>query len=154
MRGAFLLELAKRNRWVLERTLADLTHEQSLLRLVEGGSHLNWLVAHLVAGRDHMLDELGAKRVRPREVDDAYDYGSTPPTGEEARPFEEHVADLGRTFERLEAALERATEEELAAPLGNGTLADRLQFRLWHEAYHAGQTTLYRAKAGLESPIG
>jgi len=151
-----LIHLAKLNHSLLTRNLEGMTDEQALVTLFEGGNHLNWLVAHLVAGRDRMLATLGAERVRSEEVDDGFDYGSTPPSADDAWPLERHLADFLTAHERLLAALEGLTAEQLEQPYesGNGTLGYQLNFMLWHEAYHVGQATLYRRKAGLKSPIG
>lgn len=152
--AAPLIQLAKLNHSLLTRNLEGLTDEQALVTLFDGGNHLNWLVAHLVAARDAMLKALGAERVRSEEVDKGFDYGSSAPTPEEAWPLEQHLADYLTAHDRLLAALEAATDEQLAQPSDNGTLGYELNFMLWHEAYHVGQATLYRRKAGLKSPIG
>lgn len=151
-----LIQLAKLNHSLLTRNLEGLTHEQALVTLYGGGSHLNWLVAHLVAGRDRMLEALGAERVRSAEVDKGFDYGSTPPSADEAWPLNQHRVDFLTAHERLLPALEGATADQLAQPFdsNNCTLGYQLNFMLWHEAYHVGQATLYRRKAGLKSPIG
>ena len=149
-----LLHLAKLNHSLLTRNADGLTDEQALMTLFEGGNHFNWLVAHLVTSRDDMLDVLGAERVRAKEVDDRFDYGKPPPSRGEAMPLEEHVTDYLTAHERLMAALEALTPEELVRPREKHTLEHELTFMLWHEAYHVGQATLYRRKAGLKSPIG
>lgn len=154
MNSEALVVLAKRNHALLLKDVDGISDEQALVPLFEGGSHLNWLVAHLVAGRDHMLTALGEERVRAKEVSDAYDYGSTPPTKEEALPFAQHVQALVASNERLVAALQAATPEQLSQPHKKGTVGQHLEFMLWHEAYHTGQATLYRRAAGLKSPIG
>ena len=154
--SAPLRQLAKLNHSLLTRNLEGLTDEQALVTLFDGGNHLNWVVAHLVAARDAMLVALGAERVRSEEVDAVFDYGSTAPTPGEAWPLAQHVADYLTAHDRLLAALEGLTDEQLAQPYdsSNGTLGYQLNFMLWHEAYHVGQATLYRRKAGLKSPIG
>ncbi len=152
--NAPLIQLAKLNHSLLTRNLEGLTNEQALVTLFEGGNHLNWLVAHLVAARDDMLATLGAERVRSADVDNAFDFGSKPPSPEEAWPLAQHLADYLTAHDRLLAALEAATDEQLAQPRGDNTLGYELNFMLWHEAYHVGQATLYRRKAGLKSPIG
>lgn len=149
-----LLHLAKLNHSLLTRNAEGLTDEQALMTLFEGGNHFNWLVAHLVTSRDDMLDVLGAERVRAKEIDDRFDYGQPPPSPEEAMPLEEHVTAYLTAHDRLKAALEAHTAEELVRPREKHTLDHELTFMLWHEAYHVGQATLYRRRAGLKSPIG
>lgn len=149
-----LLHMAKRNHSLLTRNAEGLTDEQALTTLFEGGNHFNWLVAHLVTSRDDMLDVLGVERVRAKEIDDRFDYGKRPPSSEEAMPLKDHVEDYLTAHERLLAALEALTPEELVRPREKHTLEYQLTFMLWHEAYHVGQSMLYRRKAGLASPIG
>ena len=152
--NAQLIHLAKLNHSLLTRNVEGLTDEQALVTLFEGGNHMNWLVAHLVTSRDDMLVALGAQRVRSKEVDDSFDFGRPPPTPEEAWPLQQHVADYLTAHERLLAALAAVTDDELEQPYEERTLGYQLNFMLWHEAYHVGQATLYRRKAGLKSPIG
>src|SRR5690606_32167120 len=140
VKNAQLIQLAKLNHSILTRNLEGVTHEQALQTLMEGGNHLNWLVAHLVAGRDRMLEALGAERVRTAEVDETFDYGSTVPAPEEAWPLSQHVEAFLATHERLLAALEAASNEQLEQPYGSSTLGQQLNFMLWHEAYHVGQS--------------
>jgi uncharacterized damage-inducible protein DinB len=146
--------MAKLNHSLLTRNVEGLSDEQALVTLVQGGNHMNWLVAHLVTSRDEMLEVLGAERVRTKEVDDRFDFGKPPPSPEEALPLDQLVADYQTTQDRLLAALEPLTAEQLAQPHGKRDLEYQLTFMLWHEAYHVGQATLYRRKAGLKSPIG
>lgn len=156
MSNAPLIQLAKLNHSLLTRNVEGLSDEEALVTLFEGGNHLNWLVAHLVASRDSMLKALGAERVRSEEIDKAFSYGSTAPTPEEAWPLAQHLEDYLTAHDRLLAALSGVTAEQLAQPFDsdNGTLGYQLNFMLWHEAYHVGQATLYRRKAGHKSPIG
>lgn len=149
-----LLQVVNRNHGLLNKLVDGISDEQALRTVVDGGSHLNWVVAHLVASRDEMLEALGHERVRPKEVDTAFDYGSSAPTADNAQPFSQHMADYQKAHERLVAALESATDDKLAEPYGRSTVAGTLEFALWHETYHVGQVTLYRRLAGFKSPIG
>ncbi len=149
-----LLKVANRNHGLVNKLVDGLSDEQALLTIVDGGSHLNWVIAHLVTSRNEMLEALGQPRVRSKAVDDAYEYGTTAPAPAAARPLAEHVADYQKAHEQLVAALEVATEDQLGAPYSRSTVDGTLEFALWHEAYHVGQLTLYRRLAGLKSPIG
>lgn len=139
---------------VVIENLNGVTDEQALMPLFEGGSHFNWLLGHIIAYRDTTLDMLGAERVRTVEEDSRYEYRSTATGSPGARPLAEQVADFGLAHERLMAALDNLTEEQLAQPHRRGTVGSRLEFVLWHEAYHSGQSILYRRAVGLSNPIG
>lgn len=154
MSNEFYVRLARRSHGLLLMDVEGVTDEQALRTLIPGGNHLNWLVAHVVAARDQLLSTLGHERVQAKEISDAHGYGSTPATKEEALPFQQHVEALVASNERLVAALQAATPEQLDQPYKKGTVRDYIERMLWHEAYHAGQATLYRRGAGLSSPIG
>ena len=89
------------------------------------------------------------------DADSRYGDGSRPTDDREPAPLETLIAALERANERLLEEIGTLTAERLEAVDERGRrLLDRLEFNLWHEAYHLGQITLYRKKAGLESPIG
>lgn len=141
---------------VLRRCLEGMSDEQALQPLFEGGGHANWLVGHLVTSMNDILELLGAERTRAKEVDDLYDYGSKAAGGHSAPPLAQQLADLDRVHALLNTALDGLSEEQLAQPSGNRnrTLQQRLEFSVWHLAYHIGQAMLYRRAVGLDSPIG
>lgn len=151
---ASLIRTLERNVSVIERNVAGIDHERSLLAVVPGGSHLNWLLGHLVASRDSILRSLDAEPIWDRETGTGYRRGSSPALAPEARPVEELIAALREAQRRLVDALERATEEDLLETQGDRTVGDWVEFLVWHETYHAGQTALYRRLAGLEGALG
>ena len=154
MRTETLKHFAKVSHDVVTENVDGLTDAQALIPLYEGGSHFNWLLGHMVAYRDGMLEMLGAERVRTAEEDKRYAYGSSPEDSTDARPLAEQVAAFRLANERLLAALDSLTEEQLAQPRGDGTVGSRLDFGLWHDAYHSGQAILYRRAVGLSNPTG
>ena len=149
-----LVRTLKRNLSVIERNVDGIDRERSVLAVVPGGSHLNWLLGHLVAARDLMLQSLDAETVWDGDTAAAYRRGSLPGPAPEARPLEELLDALRDGQRRLERALDDATEAHLDAPHGNGTVGEWVEFLAWHESYHAGQKALYRRLAGLEGVLG
>ena len=149
-----IVRTLKRNLSVIERNVDGIDQERSLLAVVPGGSHLNWLLGHLVAARDRMLHSLAADPVWEDDTAAAYRRGSSPTLAPEARPVEELLDALRDGQQRLERALDDATEQQLDAPHGQGTVGAWVEFLAWHESYHAGQTALYRRLAGLEGALG
>lgn len=125
-----LLQVVNRNHGLLNKLVDGISDDQALQAIVDGGSNLNWVIAHLVTSRNEMLHALGAERVRPKEVDDAFDYGSSAPTADTARPFAEHLGDYQTAHERLVAALGATTEEALAEPYSKSTVGGTLEFAL------------------------
>lgn len=152
LRTALADTLTRNHRIVLQLT-ADMPEAASLVSLVEDGSHMNWLVGHLVGNRDSILALLGVGRVRPEEVDEAFGYGSKP-AAEATATLAEQVRAYDLTNVPLLAAIAALTPEQLAAPASRRTVRERLEFLVWHETYHLGQLMLYRRAAGLDNPIG
>lgn len=151
---AHLERVLARNLALIERNVAGLSLEDSLRRLLPEGSHLNWLLAHLVVSRDGILRLLGAEPVWGEAERRRYGRGSSPEAGAEL-PLEALRPALEQAQERLARALAGADAQQLAAPReGGGTVGDFVEFLVWHECYHMGQLTLYRRLAGLESPVG
>lgn len=139
----------QRNRGLVVRGVRDVPDEAALRPTREGGSHLNWLVGHLVFCRDEILRALGEEGVWAEDAKERYGWGSSPASPEEARPLEELAGALDATQERLDAALAAATPERLAAERGRSTVGAWVAFMVWHDTYHTGQVALYRQLAGL-----
>ena len=156
-----LLEIAERNYRTLQRQIGGLTHEQSLLQPPFRGNCLNWVVGHLVTSRERMLLLVDAEPVWTPEQRTRYERGSEPVTdGKDAFHFEQIVADLGRAHERLVNRLQTITAGELNArkvpynlPADPEPVWDWLQFLLWHETYHIGNTELLRQLAGTNDKV-
>ncbi len=144
--------LTRNHRMVLQLT-ADMPEAAALQPLVEDGSHMNWLVGHLVSNRDSILALLGEDRVRPAETDEAFGYGSKP-TAEATATLAEQLRAYELANVPLLEAIAALTPEQLAAPAGRRSVRERLEFLVWHETYHLGQLMLYRRAAGLDNPIG
>jgi hypothetical protein len=123
---------------------------------------MNWVGGHLVTSRCHLLELVGheapawddAKRERYRR-------GSAPLTNpSEAAPWDEVVAALDDSQERLRAALAALTPEQLLSPLPEDknpfqvdNLAEMLGTFAFHEAYHVGQLGVIRRNYGMDGAI-
>ena len=143
-----------RNVGVIARNVEGIDLERSLLTAWPEGSHLNWLLGHLVTSRDGMLRLLGAEGVWDRDTATAYRRGSVPALAPAARPVEELLAALRKSQGLLEEVLDTTEEAALSAESGDRTVGERIEFLVWHETYHVGQTAIYRRLAGLPSAIG
>lgn len=143
---------------VLKNNLDGITHEQSLLQPQGGGNCLNWVLGHIVATRDIALQLLKQEPVWSKEEAASYRRGSPPiRDAAQAQPLDKIFADLGRSQDRLAAALAQATESQLSAPAPDRsvgeTVGDTLFVLHMHDAYHAGQTGLLRRMAGHQGAI-
>ncbi|MBL8165289.1 MAG: DinB family protein [Anaerolineae bacterium] len=152
-----LITTAERNFGVLKREVEGLTHADSLVQPPFRGNCLNWVVGHVTQSRDKMLQALGEASVWTAEQIDRYERESEPITADMPGviPFEQMMADLAITQERLLGALKRCEQTTLdtRAPevikgLPEWSIGETLAFLLWHETYHVGQTNLLRQVAG------
>jgi uncharacterized damage-inducible protein DinB len=156
-----LASVAGRNYGVIQRQVVGLTHADSLLQLPFRGNCLNWVLGHITQSRDKMLQLVDAESVWTAEQIARYERGSEPVlNGEDALPFEKILADFGTAHERLTTRLETITADELAAPskrvglnVSDMTVEEFLQFLLWHETYHVGQTEILRQLAGTNDKV-
>lgn len=151
-----LLAMLDRNVNVIRMNSADITQADSLLTVAEGGSNLNWLLGHLVSTRDDILRMLGSETVWDEQHDEKYQRGSELPAVAEVDQINNLLLALDRSQELLAVALSATTPAQLAEPSGmrGQDKLGTLQFQVWHDTYHTGQTAVYRRVAGLEGTMG
>jgi uncharacterized damage-inducible protein DinB len=143
----------ERNLKVLEQSADGVDEAGARVQVVPGGSHFHWLLAHLVASRDGLLDRIGGERVWTADAAKAFGRGSAPSVPEGAT-LGDHLGRLRAQQARLDALLPTFDEAALAREAGRMTVGGWIEFLAWHESYHVGQATLYRRAAGLPSAIG
>jgi hypothetical protein len=149
-----IIRYFKLNHQVLQMQVKGLTHEDSLLTLPFRANCLNWVLGHIVAYRDRSLVLLGVEPVWDDAQAAAYNRESDPLEASAAHPLEQIMADLAVSQERLIAALAGLTAEDLERVVDDDqTLAQRLTFAYWHEAYHTGQTEILRQLTGVDDKI-
>ncbi len=149
-----IIRYFKLNQQVLQMQVKGLTHEESLLTPPFRANCLNWVLGHIVAYRGVSLTLLGAEPVWDDDQAAAYNRESEPLKASDAQPLEQIMADLEVTQERLVTALAGLTAEDLERVVDDDrTLAQRLTFAYWHEAYHTGQSELLRQLAGADDKI-
>ena len=141
------------NHQVLHMQAKGLTHEDSLLTPPFRANCFNWVLGHIVVYRDRALALLGGEPVWSDEQAAPYNRESEPLRAQQAFPLARILADLDLTQERLASALAQLTPEELERVVDDRTLAQRLTFAYWHEAYHAGQTELLRQLSGVDDKV-
>jgi uncharacterized damage-inducible protein DinB len=135
-----------------------LSHKDSLLQPPLRGNCLNWVLGHILEGRNTALTLLGESPFWDKEIVSRYGRGSEAITqGERALPLEKLLEDLDRTQERIAAALTRTTPEVLATVVpyrgSQRPLGQALASQHWHETYHTGQLELLRQLAGTDDAI-
>ena len=147
--------------YVLQKNTNELTHEDSLSQPQPGGNCLNWVMGHIMASRNGLLELLGEEPIWTKEQTDRYQRGGKPVTdGSDAVSFDQMKKDLDASQERIMNGLKRFDPERLGepapwSPVGNEneTYGSLLAGILFHEAYHAGQTGVLRRVMGKEGAI-
>jgi uncharacterized damage-inducible protein DinB len=147
--------------YVLEKNLAGISHQESLLNPQPGGSCLNWVLGHLTRSRNQALRLLGQKPLFANEEFDSYDdNGGKPFRRETALQFDELKRRYQALQEPLVTGLNGMSAEAMdrpapVSPTGNPneTVGSLLAALAFHEAYHAGQTGILRRVVGREGVI-
>ncbi len=159
--AATLIEMLDRNFGVIQAQVAGVTHEESLIQPPFNANCLNWVMGHIVQNRNKMLHLISQPTVWSHEQTARYEMGSAPvKDGHDALPFERMVADLSVCHQRLIPALERLSLADLDA-VGNVVIAElshasigwMMNYLIWHETYHVGQTDILRQAAGKNDKI-
>ena len=142
---------------VVKQQTDGLSHEDSLLQLPFRGNCLNWILGHLIISRDSILKALGETVVWSEEIAAPYLRDSDAITAENtqlAQPLEKILADMDLSNQRLMAAFERITPEDLAVPRSERSSVGKwIAFLQFHESYHVGQTELLRQLAGKNDKV-
>ena len=143
----------KLNQQVLRMQAKGLTHEDSLLTPPFRANCLNWVLGHVIVYRGQVLVLLGDEPLWDVEQAAPYNRESEPLQAQDAVQLDQIIADLKVSQRRLAAALADLTAEDLERPVDDRTLAQRLTFAYWHEAYHTGQTELLRQLTGVDDKV-
>jgi hypothetical protein len=137
------------NTWLIHQLIDGLTHSESLLQLPFRGNCLNWVLGHIVAGRNAALELLDAEPVWTEETQARYKSGSAPVREDgDGLPLEDLVQELDETEVRIKDALRRYSDQDLEqireTARGAHPVWQHLEGRQWHETYHAGQLQILR----------
>lgn len=156
-----LAEAYNRNVQIVHYECEGISHEQSLLQPQPRGNCLNWVIGHLLTGRNDVLRALNS----PFVVDEAdlapYKRESDPITAEGEGVLQlERLLDLlqeGQThISELMPLLteDEANREVYSVVTGRNTRLSKLAFfHYFHDAYHVGQTSYLRQLAGKNDKI-
>lgn len=150
---------------ILDRNLAGISHEESLLSTHDCANCINWLAGHILATRGRLttLIQAGEPLLTPEETA-AYAKGSGPiRAGDPCVPLERLIEGLrtsaAAVVERInamtDADLERALDpSRFPIKPDQPTVGASVTFLLLHEGYHAGQIGVVRRLIGKRSGLG
>ena len=155
-RAKVFIDYLQRNQGITKNKTAHLDDAALLLQLSFEGNCANWMLGHLIRGRNTMLVWLGEDAFWPDEETRAiYGFQSPPITGADCPhyPKEKLIADYEAVSEKLIAALEAATDDLLDTALDeNRTIGQGVSFMVWHDSYHTGQLEYTEALARANMP--
>ena len=141
--------------------LEGITHDESLIQPSYGGNCLNWVVGHVVASRNSLLQGLGCDAILTPEESARYERGAPPVVdASDAIPFPRLVDVLKGSSETLMARIRSLSSDDLIAdaPFSptsreNETIGTFIAGFAFHEAYHVGQTGVLRRAIGKPGAI-
>ena len=152
-----MIRTLERHQWVIDEQAKDITQADSLLQLPFRSNCFNWVLGHIVAYRDKMLALLGESPVTADEEMTLYRRGSQPLMPEnEAVDIDILLAASRQALQRLGLAIKDVSDERLDTTYDEergSQVRDRLEFLIWHEAYHLGQLEILRQLAGKDDAI-
>lgn len=151
-----LAEMFDLNVNVITLQTKELTHADSLLQPPFRGNCLNWVLGHIVANRNRVLELLDQEPIWSSQESALYARESmaiTLENQESAMALEKLLADLAHAQEAIADALTGSSPESLSAEKNGRTIGDRLFFLYFHETYHVGQTELLRQLAGKDDHV-
>ncbi|MEO8433157.1 MAG: DinB family protein [Acidobacteriota bacterium] len=134
----------------LMKNLEGITHDESLIQPIAGNC-LNWVVGHLVWGRNKILEILKEPPAIAKETAERYKRGSDPmQSAGEATPFADLLSALERSQKQVQEALAPDSQK---APALTPEDSENLGTLFFHEGYHVGQTGILRRLIGKEGAI-
>lgn len=141
---------------VIQMQVKGLSHADTLLQPATRGNCFNWIVGHVLEARQTIMEVAGLAPLWDEARYARYARESDPLSVDNgALRLDELLADLEATQTRLAAALPglpNATWDAVADERGR-TTGERLNFLVWHEAYHVGQLEQLRQLAGTDDKV-
>lgn len=138
--------------WLINNLTDGLSNDDSLVQPPFEANCLNWVLGHILVGRNEALSYLDAEPIWGEAELARYRTGSPPITqADQALPLERLLANFEESQKRILGALENISPEALAAVVntrfGERPVGQHIDGLHWHETYHTGQLELLRALA-------
>jgi uncharacterized damage-inducible protein DinB len=139
-----LKENFKWNTSLIQKLVDGIEHEESIFQLPFPTNCLNWVLGHILVGRNKALSLLKGDQFRDDETLALYKSGSEPIKQDgKARNWDSLIMDLDESQIWINKALDDFTEDELQeiaeTDQGSESIYQLLTGRHWHETYHLGQ---------------
>ena len=122
---------------VINMQTIGLTHEDSLIQPPYRRTCLNWIVGHILDGRESFLTYPGESLPLTEAVANRYKGDSASITSaEDALSLAQLLSALEESQARIMAGLERIPAETLETRFDDATAGEKVAFVHWHETYH------------------
>ena len=139
----------------VDNQLAEISDDDFYSQPVDGANHAAWNLGHTAYYLDQHIAMIGGGP-QLEAWKETFGQHSTPTTGPDGYPSREEIISAWREAgNRLIAAVEAASDEQLTAPNPNSmadafpTVGDFLAFSLaTHSALHVGQISMWRRLVG------
>ena len=153
-----LIKKFKLTFYIINRQTEGITNAESVIQPPVRGNCMNWILGHILAERNYVLDLLHADPVLDKAETERYQRESSPVTGlEDGLPFDSLLERLKMSQKRIEDGLKTIGEERLAETGTAGSHTDQvgalIAYIHWHETYHTGQFELLRQMAGKNDKV-
>ena len=146
-----------RHQWVIDKQAEGLTHADSMLQPPFRSNCFNWNLGHILVYRLQNIGRLDGETSYDDEEFKIYGGGSEPLTDPNmAVPVDELLRRLKDASEVFVTVLDGLTEADMAKVIDEErgtTVADRLDFHMFHEALHLGELGVLRQLAGTDDKV-
>ena len=141
---------------LVQQQLDGLSDEDLLRQPDSRGNCANWILGHIINSRNICLQYMQDDAIWDEATQQLYQGGSAPITGNDSPHLSR--AELMHAYiqsdETLVSHIERLTDEALDGLVDDeATLADKISFVTWHEAYHTGQFEYLRQLTGVDDAV-
>jgi uncharacterized damage-inducible protein DinB len=150
------ITVLQRNERILDAQLDGLSEEDLLLQPQPGGNCANWILGHIANSRSSMLRALGEEALWGEDERTIYGRNSEAITSADSPhlAMKQLQEDFKKAGEQVIACLETISDEKLDGQYSeNSTLAEWINFLVWHESYHIGQFEYLRQLAGIDDKV-
>jgi hypothetical protein len=145
----------KTTNWLIKKLAKDLDHAGSVRQPPFPGNCFNWVLGHILAGRNEVLNYLEVSPIWGDDELALYKTGSPSISGQEdAIPLSDLMETLELSQERIMSTLVTIPAEQwdkiVSTRFGDRPVGQHVGGLHWHETYHTGQLELLRELALME----
>lgn len=141
---------------LMTQQLDGLSDDDLLLQPASRGNCANWVLGHIINSRNIALRHMKDTFIWDEPTQQLYQVGSAPIIDAESPHLtrNELIDAYDKTYHALVTSIEQLTNDTLDGVVDEDeTLADKITFVVWHEAYHTGQFEYLRQLTGVDDAV-